>query len=148
MDPSDLAALRHLSDRYADAVDRRDPAALTELFRPDGVLRVQPDGGEVEAQWEAARVAEMLETLAGYQATFHHVGGGAYEGGGDRATGRVRCLAHHYERTRSGPVDLVMMITYHDAYLRQEGEWLIRSRRVAVSWTEVHPAHPRPKGRR
>ncbi|HWE57575.1 MAG TPA: nuclear transport factor 2 family protein, partial [Acidimicrobiales bacterium] len=113
----------------------------------DGVLRVQGDDGPVENEWSGPDVVRSFDVLAGFHRTFHHVGGCVFdETGPDAATGRVKCLAHHYERTGNGPVDLVMMIHYHDSY-RRDGGWRIAERRVAIEWTELHPAHPRRKVR-
>ncbi len=141
---ADAIELRQLVDRYADAVDRRDGPAVAGLFAPDGVLRVQADGGPIEAEFAGAGVAGVLETLVAYHRTFHHVGGAVFEAGPapGGASGRVQCIAHHYERTGNGPVDLEMMIHYHDRYSRETGRWLIAERRVAIEWTELHPAHP------
>jgi hypothetical protein len=140
--PDDLVELRHLVDRYADAVDRKDAADLIGLFAADGVLQVGGDGAPVENRWVGAEVGRSLDVLGGFQHTFHHIGGAVFEPAGAEAGGRVHCLAHHYERTGNGPVDLVMMINYHDRYRRVDGSWLIARRRVAIEWTELHPAHP------
>lgn len=144
MNADDVLALRRLADLYADAVDRRDAAALGAVFAPDGRLVVQPDGAPVQSEWMGADIAGILDSLDRYDATFHHVGGCVLEGdgGGDRATGRVHLTAHHYERTANGPVDLVMFIVYHDRYTKGPEGWRIQDRRVAVQWTELHPAHP------
>jgi hypothetical protein len=144
----DLAGLRQLVDRYADAVDRKDDSAFTDLFTTDGSLRVQPDEGPVESEWSDDQLAMALEPLRAYYRTFHHIGGAVFDATAGGAAGRVHCLAHHYQRTGSGPVDLVMMIRYHDRYQRPENRWLIAERRVAVQWTELHPAHSIRKGSR
>ena len=148
MNPAVAIALRDVVDRYADAVDRHDADALVGLFTDDGVLRVQADGGPVENEWTGSEVVRSLDVIAGFNRTFHHVGGCVFEATGeDRATGRVQCLAHHYERTGNGPVDLVMMIRYHDVYVQRAAGWQIAERRVAIEWNELHPAHPRRKVR-
>lgn len=146
---ADVAAhLRDLVDRYADAVDRRDADGLLSLFTAGGRLTMQSDGGPVESEWSGPEVTRSLDAVAGYHRTFHHIGGAVFDlSAEDRATGRVVCLAHHYDRTANGPVDLVMMIRYHDVYLRGADGWLIEERRVAVEWTELHPAHPARKAR-
>jgi SnoaL-like domain len=143
----DTTFLSRLVDAYADAVDRRDAAALLALFTPQGRVRVQSEGGPVESSYEGAAVSDLLGTVADYDRTFHHVGGRVFEAGdqgdGVRAQGRIHCVAHHYQRTANGPVDLVMMIRYLDKYDRTvEGSWLIADRQVVVDWTELHPAHP------
>lgn len=148
MNPADAVALRDLVDRYADAVDRRDAPALRRTFTDDGVLRVQTDDGPAENEWIGPDVVQSLDVLAGFASTFHHIGGCVFDEGEGVSTGRVRCLAHHYERTSNGPVDLVMMIVYHDRYDRRPDGWRIAERRVAIQWTELHPAHPKRKARR
>jgi SnoaL-like protein len=145
--PDDVVALRHLVDCYADALDRRDAEALRALFTDDGLIRMQSDDGPVEAEWAGQAVGDAIGAVAGYHRTFHHVGGCVFEEDGDGARGRVHCLAHHYERTGNGPVDLVMMIRYHDRYRRAGVVWRISERRVSVEWTELHPAHPKRKVR-
>lgn len=139
---ADLVDLRHLVDAYADAVDRLDERAFASLFTPDGVLRVQADDAAVESEWSGPELAGSFEPLRPYQRTFHHVGGATFKPSPDGAEGRVYCLAHHYQKTANGPVDLVMMIRYHDRYARAGGAWRIAERRVAIEWTELHPAHP------
>ncbi|HET9731768.1 MAG TPA: nuclear transport factor 2 family protein [Acidimicrobiales bacterium] len=140
---ADRASLRALVDGYADAVDRRDGPALRDLFTDDGAVLVQAEGGPVETEWGGSDIPGLLETVAGYERTFHHVGGCVVEPDGAAVTGRSQCLAHHYERTGNGPVDLVMMVRYHDRFVRTPAGWRIARRRVAVEWTELHPAHPR-----
>ena len=143
IDAATAISLRDLVDRYADAVDRGDVERLRALFTPGGTLTVQAEGGPVENEWSGAEVTRSLDVIAGFHRTFHHVGGTVFETDGEGgATGRVHCLAHHYERTPNGPVDLVMMIRYHDRYRHHDGNWLIEHRRVAIEWTELHPAHP------
>jgi hypothetical protein len=144
----DSVALRDLVDRYADAIDRRDEDALRSLFTEDGVLRVQADDGPPESEWTGPDVVQSLDAVRGYAVTLHHIGSCVFdEETADHATGRVRCLAHHYDRTGNGPVDLVMTIVYHDRYARQADGWRIAERRVAIQWTELHPAHPKRRSR-
>ena len=130
-----LVALRQLVDAYADAIDGGDGSALAALFTPDGVLRAR------EQEWRGPQVAGCLDTLRAFDRTFHHIGGAVFEPRRDGAAGRVQCLAHHHQRTESGPVDLVMMIRYHDRYSPTAGGWLIAERRVEIEWTELHPAN-------
>ncbi len=144
----DMVELRQLVDRYADAVDRRDGAALAALFDPHGAVVMLAGGDPVGSRWAGADLPALLDSLAGYERTFHHVGGAVFEpeegGAGGGAVGRAHCLAHHYQRTESGPVDLVMALRYHDRFRRQpDGAWRIAERRVELEWTELHPAHPR-----
>ena len=147
--PDQTVVLRALVDRYADAVDRRDASALRSLFTDDGTLRVQTDDGPVENEWQGADVVRSLDVLEHFASTFHHVGGCVFDEAADgEVHGRVHCVAHHYERTGNGPVDLVMMIAYHDRYRRGADAWRIAERRVAIQWTELHPAHPRRRVRR
>lgn len=134
---ADLLLLRQLADRYADAVDRRDAEAFASLFGQEGSLTLPPDGPTLTG--DGVRAA--LDPLAVYDRTFHHVGAAVFDVDGDKASGRVQCSAHHYERTHNGPIDLVMFIVYHDEYRRAGDGWLFSSRVVDVRWTEAHPAH-------
>lgn len=137
----DLVLLRRLSDTYADAVDRRDAAALVRLFGGDGRLILPSLGGSDGATLTGDQVRAALDPLAVYDRTFHHVGAAVFEVDGDRASGRVQCSAHHYERTHNGPIDLVMFIVYDDEYRRAGGDWIFDRRLVDVRWTEAHPAN-------
>lgn len=137
----DLVMLRRLSDTYADAVDRRDASALARLFGHDGRLILPALGGSGGDTLTGDQVRAALDPLAVYDRTFHHVGGAVFELDGDRASGRVQCSAHHYERTHNGPIDLVMFIVYDDEYRRAGGDWIFDRRVVDVRWTEAHPAN-------
>ena len=137
----DLVLLRRLSDTYADAVDRRDAAALARLFGGDGRLILPTLGGSDGGTLTGDQVRAALDPLAVYDRTFHHVGAAVFDLDGDRASGRVHCAAHHYERTHNGPIDLVMFIVYDDEYRRAGGDWIFDRRLVDVRWTEAHPAH-------
>lgn len=145
---ADLLHLRHLVDSYADAVDRLDEDAFRALFTEDGALRVQPDEGPTESEWTGRDVVASFDLLRPFHRTFHHVGGAVFDVTPEGASGRVHCVAHHYQRTTNGPVDLVMMIRYHDRYLNHSGVWQISDRRVAIEWTELLPAHPVRRARR
>jgi len=142
----DMVALRQLVDAYAAAVDRRDGAALLALFGSEAQLRVQGENGPVESSYQGPAITESLATLAGFHRTFHHVGGAVFEAvpnDASQATGHVHCLAHHYDRSSNGPVDLVMMIRYLDRYSRgADDRWLIADRQVVIDWTEMHAAYP------
>jgi SnoaL-like protein len=143
----DLVGLRQLVDAYADAIDRRDGEALLGLFGVEAQLRVQAEHGPVESSYQGPAITDSLDTLAGFHRTFHHVGGAVFEaapeGDGFQATGRVHCLAHHYDRSSNGPVDLVMMIRYLDRYSRGDDDrWLFADRQVVIEWTELHAAYP------
>jgi hypothetical protein len=142
--PDDLSELRHLVDRYADAVDRRDRDALAAVFTPEGSLRMQAGDGPPGDGWTGPDLVRAVDSVEPYHRTFHHLGGAVFEAGpgSGEATGRVLCQAHHYDRTANGPVDLVMLIRYHDHYARTAGGWRFADRIVAVQWTELHPAHP------
>jgi SnoaL-like domain len=147
----DRLALRLLVDEYADAVDRKDRPALVGLFTPDGELRVQGEEGPAEGVYTGPGISSAIDVIDGFQRTFHHIGGALFRSdptSPDGATGRVQCLAHHYDRTSNGPVDLVMFIRYLDEYARVgDSTWLIARRQVVIEWTELHPAHPARRAR-
>lgn len=133
----DLVALRQLSDRYADAVDGRDAAALARVFAPEGGVKVEAFDGGAEQRYDGAAPGGLLETLAPFERTFHHVGGAVFDAAEGGASGRVTCAAHHYRQGR----DLVLYVRYFDRYQHHpERGWLIGARRMRVEWSERVPA--------
>lgn len=134
LDPADRVALADLVATYAEAVDRRDFARLTDVFVPDCVL----DTGTARREGIDAVVAAM-DGLRRYTATSHMVGQQLIEGGPDEATGVVRCTAHHLRDHGDRRTDRVMHIRYHDDYVRTAAGWRIARRRLDVLWTDESP---------
>ena len=119
--------LRALVERYAAVVDSRVFEDLASVFVPDGVL-ITPQG-------ERRGLDEIRAAMKGlhrYDSTEHVVGTAGFAVDMNNATGEVECVAHHV----AGSTDRVMVITYHDAYVRAEDGWRIRERRLEVHRTD------------
>ncbi len=148
----DLAALRDLAVRYAMAVDDGDGRAFAELFAGGAALHMFRPGDSAEPSVDLAGTDRLREVPGRlreqYAETMHFVGQSSYQVHGDRASGRVYCLAHHLEATPHGGVDHLMHIRYADEYRRDDtGTWRFASRVGRIPWTETR-AVDAPRRRR
>lgn len=132
------AALRGLAHRYAYAVDRRDSAAITELFTADGAVR---GFGDNPIDYTGAqRLAAMMQDLGMFERTMHNVFNQLFERSADgEVTGLTYCIASHL-LPGDHPVLVDMAIWYHDRYALQDDVWKFAERRLEVLWTENRPA--------
>jgi len=119
-------ALRDLVHRYADAVSRRDSAAVAGAFTDDGVWIV-PGYGEPRGR---AEIAAFLDDLLGSWATIVHA----------LLSGRVHLDATDHDRAtgrwyiaefgqRGDGVEVFFAGVYHDEYARVGGLWRFARRR-------------------
>lgn len=135
--------LRQPSIRYALGADRRDVDLFLSAFADGTVLRVfDPATADTPASTRDTpeRLANVIERLGTYDATFHLLGQSAYDG----ETGEVYCVAHHLKR--SDGTDFVMYIRYRDRYTRTGSGWRIAARDVLVDWTETRRVMDPPTG--
>ncbi|HEY3694391.1 nuclear transport factor 2 family protein [Phenylobacterium sp.] len=130
----DESEIRNLALRYAEAVDGRDMARLTGLFTEDAAI--EGSGVKLNGRGEIAGIKAMLE--ASYDRTYHMVYNHLIRIDGDTAAGEVYSRSHHLKRQDDGRTnDLIMTITYGDAYVRRGGAWLFRRRHVDLKWMET-----------
>lgn len=128
--------LKQPAIRYALGADRRDVDLFLGAFGDGAVLRVYDPAtadAPVSTRDTPERLANIIERLRTYDATYHLLGQSAYDG--DR--GEVYCVAHHLDRARG--TDHVMYIRYRDRYVHDgpAGAWRIAERDVLVDWTET-----------
>lgn len=142
-------ALRSLAASYAAGVDRRQRDLFLSAFHPGATLavhrpRAQPDD-EPQFMRGHAELGRVVELIARYPMTFHLLGQARYEVDGDRASGEVYCVAHHYAPGDEGARDHVMYIRYDDVYSRDHGgPWKIDRRDVRTDWTETRQVTDAP----
>jgi hypothetical protein len=140
------ATLRSLAERYARAVDRRDPELFICVFHSDARLRVYNPGDSAEPVSDLSghdEIGTVPQLIGVYPKTFHFIGNATYEISDGRATGEVYCVAHHLTPDRHGGTAYLMYIRYQDAYRAgPDGEWRIADRRVLVDWTATQAANP------
>jgi hypothetical protein len=130
----DEAEIKRLGLGYAQAVDRRDAAALTALFAPDGVI--ESLGVERRGHEQIGRIPARLDRL--YDRTYHTVFNQTVTLDAAAAAGEVYSTAHHLKRQDDGRTsDHVMVITYRDRYVRTADGWRFAERRLAVQWTQT-----------
>ena len=130
----DDAAIRHLANAYAVAVDRRDESEFVRLWAEGGSLVVYRDGPD-RAQTNEFRVpadvALFIESLSRWDRSLHMLSTHHVVVDGDRATGEAYCEAHYVV----GSCDLVMAVRYDDDYGKVENRWRLLRRAVNVMWT-------------
>jgi ketosteroid isomerase-like protein len=138
----DDAALRELPVRYARAVDRRDRAALAELFAP-GALVVVPgtvtrDGRPNEIDDPTA----LIDSLSRFSRTRHDILRQDLAAGADMATGETFGEAHHFHERRGELRDYQMTLRYRDTFVRTEHGWRFSRRELHVDRaTDVAATH-------
>jgi uncharacterized protein (TIGR02246 family) len=120
----DVAAIRALHDRYADAVNRRDADSWGALWAEDAVWDLM--GTRVEGR--AAIVGLWQGAMAGFSFVgfFSQVGAAAVAG--DRAEGRV--WTHEVLENADG--ERRPLGRYDDVYVKRGGEWLFAERRFSL----------------
>ena len=139
VDPDTRAALSDLVDRYGSAVDDRDDAAFAALFAADAEVRIfQPGEDEPAVVVRGEAIASVPRPLRAYAATQHHMGGRVFDVDGAECTGRTSCTARHLVAAGGrDPSCLVMVITYRDRFVREDGgPWCIGRRDVHIAWWE------------
>jgi hypothetical protein len=132
----DEAAIRRLALRYAQSVDRRDGAALAELFLPEARL----DGSGVDVRGAAAIAAMPAAMARRYARTYHIVHNHLVELDGEEARGEVYSEAHHLTVEADGAAsDYVLAITYADRYVRWNSGWRFAGRTLDIKWSRTDP---------
>ena len=130
--------LELLSRRYAAAMDRRDRAALLNVFHPDASMRVEQPGREPGMLRGHDELGRLMTIIGRWPRTLHLLAQGLYQVDGDQAAGEVYCTAHHFSSAVAGEGrDLVMHIRYLDRYrFGSDGIWRILHRTVKVEALE------------
>jgi uncharacterized protein (TIGR02246 family) len=134
---ADILALQDLAHQYAHNVDRRNAEALAALFTEDCLL--DGSGYLAKGREAIAAIPPMLDRR--YLKTFHQVSNHRIDVNGDEATGEVYAVSHHLRKEADDSLtDYVMMMRYHDRYVRQGGAWRFAHRQIHMDWTETRPA--------
>jgi hypothetical protein len=133
----DLREIRDLALRYAQGVDRRDADKLGGVFIEEGLI--DGSGYRSDGREQIMKIPRMMNKR--FVATFHSVQNHLIDLNGDEATGEVYAISHHLQRTEEGGlVDYVMIMRYHDRYVRRPEGWRFAHRHILVDWTETRPA--------
>jgi hypothetical protein len=85
-------------------------------------------------------LAPVFADLNKYDATTHFVGQSTiFTLTADRATGEVYCLAHHITVADGKRRLMLASLRYLDMFVKIDGSWLFRERRLYVDWLEERP---------
>jgi ketosteroid isomerase-like protein len=142
MTAAEQRELHELVERYAQAVDRADGAAVAALFTDDGVLAtwMDPSSGRPTGERTGrADIAAAVDGIGRYVATHHTISSHTSTVDGASATGETLCTAHHVSDDDGTRTDRVLYIRYVDAFARTSSAWLISRREVRVQWASTLP---------
>jgi hypothetical protein len=126
--------LRRLAYRYAQAMDRKQPEVLAQIFTDDG---------EIESVFRAQRgiaeiltIPDMLKSM--YAGTLHAVHNQTVTVTGDTAEGETYCVAYHLKHPKDGKhMRFDYGIKYQDNFMRVNGAWRFRRRYLQIEWTQL-----------
>jgi len=122
--------IRSLVSRYAQAVVARDRAAWGGTWAENGrweIMGAAPEGrADVVAHWE--------KLMSGIFFVFQLAGEGFVDvdPGGERATGRFPTV--EFVKLAPEGAGSLMIGTYHDDYVREDGAWKFANRRIDVQY--------------
>ncbi len=126
---ADRLAIRDLVDRYADALTRRDWAALSATFADDAIWSLgEPYNAEIKGAAEIAR--GIAQSLKPYEHLVQMVHSTAIEF--DQGGARARTIINEHGRRRDGAGGTFLLGIYHDHFQRDGRGWRFRSRRAEV----------------
>jgi len=130
----DRAAIQELLARYAQAVDRRDLAAVEACFTPDARYRGSLGEGGIRLVLEA-----LEERMSRYSSTMHLLGSQTVALHGDSARSEAYAIVYHRLRSEDEHGDFVAGIRYVDMLVRAGEDWLIDERLTAIEWQRYDP---------
>jgi hypothetical protein len=143
--PADArCALSDLVHRYAANIDDREFDFAASLFMPDGALTLPDppaDLGPVRCHRGQVAIAAALAAVAAVARTEHAIVGEVYDAAArpGRATGRIACVAHHWDQRGNEVVDVVWHLRYDDEYKLTDAGWRISLRTLTINAIETHP---------
>ena len=81
----------------------------------------------------------MFADLNQYQATTHFNGQSTVTWAQNSATGVSYCLAHHVKADGSHRSLMIASIRYLDQFVKMDGHWYFRQRKLMVDWIDTRP---------
>ena len=139
----DRSALSDLVHRYAANVDDRQFDAVAELFTATAELTVpEPPAAlrPVHSHRGRAAIAAAVAAVAQTERTQHAIVGEVYsELSAEVPTGRIACIAHHFNQRADELVDVVWHLRYDDEYALTDAGWRISRRALTILAIETRP---------
>ena len=142
MTTAELRELSELVERYAQAVDHADAAAVAELFAVDGELVLFMDPGKDKPTGHLRgrdQITDSVARIGRYVATHHTISSHTAAVDGTMASGETMCTAHHVSDDGGARRDHVLYIRYVDTFVRATEGWQFRQREVRVQWASTLP---------
>lgn len=144
----DRQAIADLIASYCRAVDRRDYAAVREVYTADGVDHHTGFTGQADDY-----VTWLRERTAGFTGTMHVLGTQLITVHGDTAVAETYGTAHHWgEPATDATRNFTSGFRYLDRLRRENDGWRIAERFAVREWTRsdagrlTSPEGPGPRG--
>jgi hypothetical protein len=138
----DRLAIRQLIDHYAYCADKRDIEGQLGLFTYDTEFLVfmdSRDGNPTREIRGREGLRPVFADLNQYQATTHFNGQSTVTLHENEATGLSYCLAHHVKADAKEHSLMIASIRYLDKFIKTNGLWYFRQRKLMVDWIETRP---------
>ncbi len=139
-DLEELAAKQEITEvcfRYGIALDNRDWKTLSTCFTEDA----QAFYLSMPACHSYAEIEERVRTaLEPLDATQHLIANVTAEVNGDEATCICYLQAQHVKTGTSGGDNFTIAGKYLDKFVRTDGGWRIKDRRLEAMWTDGNAA--------
>jgi hypothetical protein len=142
VEAADRLAIRELMDAYAFCADTRDAKGQMALFAKDTHFVVFMDEKSPNPTMELHKredLAPVFADLNQYESTMHFNGQSTVVIDGDRATGKLYCIAHHVKVSEGKRSLFLAYIRYLDTFAKSNENWLFAERKLMVAWTETRP---------
>ena len=132
-DLSDLAEIRALRDRFGQAVDARDWAALDALFTPTVDVDLSAFGVPAGPMPRDALVGIFRHSFRNPETrTMQVYSGAVITVTGDSATSVTQLYGHHHQPGAAGGDTFELRAIYHDGLKRTPQGWRIAATRLQV----------------
>ncbi len=136
-------ALSDLVHRYAAYVDDGQFDSVATLFTTVGELAVpEPPAAlvPIHAHRGHAAIGAAVAAVAAVTRTEHAIVGEVYDAGPrpGTATGRIACIAHHWNQREGEVIDVVWHLRYNDEYELTD-RWRISRRALTINAIETRP---------
>ncbi len=140
----DRTALSDLVHRYAANVDDRQFDSVATLFTAAAELAVpEPPAAldPIHSHRGQEAIAAAVAAVATVARTEHAIIGEVYDEATrpGLATGRIACIAHHWNQRGDEVVDVVWHLRYDDEYELTDAGWRISRRALTINAIETRP---------
>ncbi len=137
-------ALSDLVHRYAASVDDRQFDAVAELFTTAAELVVPAppaDLAPTHSHRGRKAITAAVAAVGEVTRTEHAVIGEVYDAAAlpGTASGRIACVAHHWNRRGEELVDVAWHLRYDDTYELTDAGWRISRRALTIHAIETRP---------